>query len=67
MVKALLAKDITPLQFKLDNSRPDLVKLGNLLGLLSSEAVGFSEEVGTLEKEIVDVGLQKAIENMTLK
>ncbi|XP_038078053.1 uncharacterized protein LOC119745626 [Patiria miniata] len=66
MVGALNKLGYHPLQFKLSNSRPDLVKLGNLLGLLSKETAGFADDVAALEKEIQDEGLRKALETMKL-
>ena len=42
-----------PLQFRLDQYRPDLCKLDNLLGMLAQEAVlDFKEEVDKMETEI---------------
>lgn len=41
MVSELEGLGITPIQFKLDTSRPDLTKLDTLLGLLSAESSQF--------------------------
>ncbi|XP_072023498.1 uncharacterized protein [Amphiura filiformis] len=66
MVQELQQMGYEPLQFKLDQNRPDLTKLDNLLGLLAKEAVmDFKEEVDKMEVEIAagnladDVGTMK--------
>ena len=67
MVGKLEPLGFQPLQFRLDNHRPDLVKLSNLLGLLSKEAVGFAEEVDSVEKVIREEGLNQALEKLKVK
>lgn len=50
MVMALQAKGYDPLQFKLDNQRPDMTKLDNLFGLLSAKSCTFEEELKRKEE-----------------
>ncbi len=53
MMDELAALGFHPLQFKLDQNRPDLTKLDNLLGLLAKEAVtDFKEQVDRMEEDI---------------
>ncbi|XP_022082129.1 uncharacterized protein LOC110974636 [Acanthaster planci] len=66
MVRLLESLDFHPLQFKLSHHRPDLVKVGNLLGKLTKETAGFADEVGAMEEEIRADGLRKAMENIKL-
>ena len=64
IVRAGLEK---PLQFRLDQHRPDLTKLDNLLGMLAKEAVAdFEEEVKKMETEIEAGNLAENIRMMQL-
>ncbi|KAJ8319834.1 hypothetical protein KUTeg_001421 [Tegillarca granosa] len=58
MVSQLRNLGFSPLQFKFSNHRPDLTKLDNLFGLLSTETSTFEEEVNKLEVQIKDKGLE---------
>ena len=56
-----------PLQFRLDQYRPDLCKLDNLLGMLAQEAVlDFKEEVDKMEAEITAERLADSVAAMQL-
>ena len=63
MVRDLEALGFTPIQFKLDGTRPDLAKLDNLFGLLSSEStLTFEEELKAKEAAITAEGLLKVFQ-----
>ena len=66
MIRSLkqTAPEIKPMQFRFDYSRPDLTKLDNVFGLLSTEMDTFTEEVDKLEKTINENGLASALDNM---
>ncbi|XP_041350621.1 uncharacterized protein LOC121369645 [Gigantopelta aegis] len=64
MVQALRDVGINPLQFKMDGSRPDLSKLDNLFGLLSTEAESFTDEISDMEDKIRLKGLQGVFEEL---
>ncbi|XP_022103530.1 uncharacterized protein LOC110986179 [Acanthaster planci] len=66
MVQKLQAKGFRPLQFRLDEQRPDLVKLNNLLGLLAMESQDFSGRVKEVESEIRGEGLKKVLERLVI-
>ena len=57
MVPQLRTLGYSPLQFKLEGSRPDLSKLDNLFGLLSSESASFDQELAATEQRIQTEGL----------
>ena len=58
MVKELKGLGMNPMQFVFNQARPDLTKLDNLLGLLSSSSVAFSDEVTGTLKELKNKGLE---------
>ncbi|ESO89374.1 hypothetical protein LOTGIDRAFT_229223 [Lottia gigantea] len=62
MVTQLQTAGFDPLQFKLDGTRPDLTKLDNLFGLLSSDSQTFSDDLTTFEQKIQAEGVQKVFE-----
>ena len=64
MVKALRDIGINPLQFKMDGTRPDLSKLDNLFGLLSTEVESFTDEISNMEYKIKVNGLQAVFEEL---
>ena len=67
MVPKLKEIGANVMQFKFDPSRPDLTKLDNLFGLLSTESQdNFEEQVSNMEVEIAAGGVQKVLENMTI-
>ena len=68
MIRSLkqTAPEIKPMQFRFDYSRPDLTKLDNVFGLLSTEMDTFTEEVDKLEKTINENGLASALDNMNV-
>lgn len=57
MVRELKNLGFSPLQFRLEGSRPDLTKLDSLFGLLSSHSASFGEELSSTEKSIKEDGL----------
>lgn len=66
MVSKLAREGISVLQFKLDSTKPDLTKLDNLIGLISSESTDFEQQVSKMEVEIKNQGMQKVFEQMIL-
>jgi len=66
MVKSLENLGIVPLQFRLDSHRPDLTKVGTLLGLLASECSFFPIQVGAVANAMraADCKLDAALEQM---
>ena len=58
MVKELKSLGMNPMQFVFNQARPDLTKLDNLLGLLSSSSVAFNDEVMGTIKELKNKGLE---------
>lgn len=50
--------DYSPLQFKLDSSRPDLTKLDTLFGLLSVDSQSFDSQLGQIEEKIRSTNVQ---------
>ena len=63
MVEDLEERSINPIQFKLDSTRPDLAKLDNLFGLLSSEStLTFEEELKAKESAITAEGILKVFQ-----
>lgn len=67
MVEPLKAAGLDILQFKFDNARPDLTKLDNLFGQLSSETVTFEKQVTDTEIEMKAEGLQKVFQQMLVQ
>ena len=60
MVRDLEALGFNPIQFKLDGNQPDLAKLDNLFGLLSSEStLTFEEALKAKESAITAEGILK--------
>ncbi|XP_046353942.2 uncharacterized protein LOC124133554 [Haliotis rufescens] len=59
MVTELQEAGFHPLQFKLEEDRPDLTKLDNLFGLLSSDSASFKDEITEMQKNITKLGLGK--------
>ena len=57
MVTELQGLGYNPLQFCLEGSRPDLSKLDNLFGLLSSDSATFDDELTATEKRIKEEGI----------
>ncbi|XP_067674466.1 uncharacterized protein [Haliotis asinina] len=57
MVTELQEAGFRPLQFKLEGSRPDLTKLDNLFGLLSSDSASFKDEITEMQEDIQKLGL----------
>ncbi|XP_033635030.1 uncharacterized protein LOC117296291 [Asterias rubens] len=66
MVKKLQAKGFKPLQFHLDDQRPDLLKLSNLLGTLASESEDFNDRVVEVESELQIEGTKKAMAKLVV-
>ncbi|XP_038059429.1 uncharacterized protein LOC119730532 [Patiria miniata] len=66
MVRKLQARGFRPIQFRLDEQRPDLLKLNKLLGLLSMESQDFNANVQAIEAEIRDEGLKQAMEKLVV-
>lgn len=64
MVRALNSIGHTPLQFRLEGSRPDLSKLDHLFGLLSSESSTFDDELSATEKLINAEGLATVFDSL---
>lgn len=64
MVSELNGMGYSPLQFRLEGSRPDLSKLDNLFGLLSSDSASFDEELAATEKRIVEEGVTKVFDTL---
>ncbi|CAH1799551.1 unnamed protein product [Owenia fusiformis] len=52
MVPKLNEKGFHPLVFKLDRTKPDLTKLDNLFGLLSSTSQDFDAQISAMEQEL---------------
>lgn len=67
MVRALKDKGYSPLQFKLDDHKPDLTKLDSLIALLSLETTDFDDEVLTTEQKIKLNGLYSVFSELNLK
>lgn len=67
MVRALKDKGYSPLQFKLDDHKPDLTKLDSLIALLSLETTDFDDEVLTTEQKIKLNGLYSVFSESNLK
>ena len=64
MVKDLEARGFRPIKFKLDNHRPDLAKLDNLFGLLSSDSVSFEEQIEKMRSNIMSNGMKTMFEKV---
>jgi len=62
MVRSLENLGITPLQFRLDAGRPDLTKVGPLLGVLSTETSAFPVLAEELAASLEEHGLRAIIE-----
>ena len=67
MTPKLVAKGIQPIQFKLDQGRPDLDKLDTLFGLMSAETASFGEMVESMEQEIEKEGIETVFESLSSK
>ena len=65
MIRELNQEGFSPLQFVFDNSRPDLSKLDNLFGLLSSESQSFDDEVKAVEQEINTRGIGEVFRKLS--
>lgn len=65
MVKALEAREIPCLQFRLSQARPDLTKTDALLGLLASESAFFSERADSLASAVDQGGWKQALWALT--
>lgn len=66
MVDALRNQGVTDniMQFKFEQSRPDLSKLGKLFGLLSSETDDFEEQVRRMETDIQASGIPDVFQKL---
>ena len=64
MVPELQALGIEPMQFRLEGSRPDLSKLDNLFGLMSSDSATFDEELAATEKKVKEEGIKKVYDTL---
>lgn len=64
MVSELKGLGFDPLQFQLEGSRPDLSKLDNLFGLLSSDSATFDEELLATEQRVRSEGLAKVFDEL---
>ena len=61
------APNLKPMQFKFNRSRPDLTKLDNVFGLLSTEAKLFSMDVDKAETELsADGGSARLMEMLNV-
>ena len=67
MVSQLERSHVPVMQFKFDQTRPDLTKLDTLFGLLSSESSSFEKEVSDVEMEINTHGMQKIFSGLKLE
>ena len=69
MVSALASQGVTDnvMQFKFDQSRPDLTKLDKLFGLLSSETDSFEQQVKKMEVDIAAEGMHSVFEGLCVK
>lgn len=54
MVESLKQAGFKPLQFKLDQTKPDLTKLDKLFGLMSSRCGTFEEQLLKAEQSLKD-------------
>ncbi|KAK2158796.1 hypothetical protein LSH36_164g11008 [Paralvinella palmiformis] len=52
------------IQFKFDQSRPDLSKLDRMIGLLSAETDAFDVQVGKMKAEIVERGIANRLSEL---
>jgi hypothetical protein len=64
MVNELNGMGYSPLQFKLEGSRPDLSKLDNLFGLLSADSATFEEELVATEKRVKEDGVGRVFQTL---
>lgn len=67
MVSKLEEKEIPVMQFKLDNSRPDLTKLDTLFGLLSADSGSFEDQVTAMETDITSHGISQIFQDLNVK
>ncbi|XP_071114112.1 uncharacterized protein [Haliotis cracherodii] len=64
MVTGLQELGFHPLQFQLEGSRPDLTKLDNLFGLLSSDSASFKDEITEMQESIKKLGLAEVFKGL---
>lgn len=60
------AQDISPMQFRFNINCPDLTKLDNVFGLLSSKSEGFSKQVRNAENLFRQKDITKAVERLKI-
>ncbi|XP_057317776.1 uncharacterized protein LOC130662852 [Hydractinia symbiolongicarpus] len=60
------APDISPMQFRFNINCPDLTKLDNVFGLLSSKSEGFSKQVSNAENLFRQKDITKAVERLKI-
>ena len=63
----LRQKGFQPTQFKLNGERPDLTKLDNMIGQLSSHTADFEQQLAQMEAEIAMQGLQSIFDKMAVQ
>ena len=66
MVREFNQKGTPVMQFKFDQSRPDLTKLDTLFGLLSAESSDFEGEVSKLQERLKVDGMNKVFEDLKI-
>ena len=66
MVRRLkeVAPDIKPMQFRFSEGRPDLTKLDNVFGILSSDTMEFSKQIDEIENLFIEQDLENALQNL---
>ncbi|XP_077977073.1 uncharacterized protein LOC144432683 [Glandiceps talaboti] len=66
MVTELQNNNINVLHFKLDSNRPDLTKLDNLLGILSTGSSSFQDEVKKIASQLKAQGITNTFKKLKL-
>ena len=56
-----VAPEIDVMQFRFDQSRPDLSKLDNVFGLLSAETGAFTKKIDEMEQYFINGNIEEAI------